>query len=267
MAGGQLAARPVLPVLGDDLLLVGEPGRQAHHLVALRLAGGGAGAGRAGVGGEQVALAGGEGHDPAPLRGEELLDGRAAPPVGHRLGLPAVGVGQPVGAVDRPVAGVVGVGPAGRARLVAELVGAVVVAEVEDGPAGPQRHPGRGAVGRRLGGVVALPGQDGVEAGGQRREQVGQRQAGGPADGLLLGLESPLVGRPAQGAAEAGAHGDGVVGRPGVVHAGVGHGQRPGADRRRRPRGPDRLQHDPVPPQDGIGPGCATGGGSDPDGG
>jgi hypothetical protein len=120
------------------------------------------------------------------------------------------------------------------------------------GPAAPVDVGGRAGAGRGVGRVVAEGGHQGVEGVGPGWEEVHQGSVGGVADGGALVGRGALGGWLPQAAAEAAADRLGVVGRPGIVNAGVDHGQRPGGDRRRRPGVADRLQGGLVPEQDDV---------------
>lgn len=159
--------------------------------------------------------------------------------------------------VDGPVTGVVRVGRSWRpARLVAELVGAVVMAVVENSLAGHVADPGwvvqvgRGGVSR----AAESAHQRSEHRGPVGGEQVDRRTVCSDADRLFLVRHGSLAGWAAQRCAVPGADRDRVVGGPSIVDADVHDRERPGDDRRPEPGVPPPakgrripLQHDVVP--------------------
>jgi hypothetical protein len=173
--------------------------------------------------------------------------------------LPMVGVecvGRGVPAVLWLVAGVVrvrlGLAPIKRdgcARLVGQLVGAVMVAPVQDRlGGGGADHGGAGGVGPvgHIAQVDHLLRIDGLAG----WEQVDQGGVGGEADRPVLVVKGPVGRLLAQVAAHPGADRDRVIGRPGVIDRGVDHGQRPRGDGGAGLGGHDGVQHLLVPGQD-----------------
>ena len=154
--------------------------------------------------------------------------------------------------VCRLVAGVVRVGnarlPAG---LVAELVRAVPVPEVEDRAGGhiPDSRR-RAAVIRRVGSVVTEPAHQGIEnARPVTWEEIDRRSVRREADRRVDVGQRALSGWPAESAAESGPDRVMVVGGPGVKDAGVDDGEGARDHRRTELRIPNSLQRRRVPQQ------------------
>src|SRR5829696_4699885 len=131
-----------------------------------------------------------EGGHGAPVRGQEPLHR----PVGQPQRLPAVGIIEGVGGVDRLIAG-----RHAAVDIVAGLVGAVGVAVAEHRLGGAGPHHGRGRGVGAGGGVAEGGGHLLVEGCLLGREQVQQGGVGGVADCLLFVGLGPLGGGLAQG--------------------------------------------------------------------
>ena len=243
MAGRRLGGRAIRPVFRDGLAAVGELRAEGADLLGLAQVLGAA-RHRRRLRPELVRRRQRERDHVAPVRREERL--RRA--VGAAQRLPARRIVEVLRIVHRRVAGVVGVRRA--AVQVAELVGAVGVTDGEHRVAGGVADAGgRGDAGRAVERIEAEIAQRRVEARDLRREQVGERAMRRVADGAGLVRQRALRLWPAQGAAEAGAVGAVIVGGPGVEHAGVGDGERPGRHRRREPDGAHGLEQRGVPAQ------------------
>src|ERR1041385_8756181 len=158
-----------------------------------------------------------EGLHLAPIRREEARRHGPAVAVGERNRHPADGVDDLVRGILRCIPGGVGVRLTIAARLVAELVGAVVTAVFDDRFGGGVAHALRRV---ELGGAVVGVEAFGAEPGANPFRVLGidedERAIRRVSDRrLLVGLGS-LARRPAQPATETRTHGDVVVSRPGV---------------------------------------------------
>ena len=122
----------------------------------------------------------------APVRGDALLDDEAAFAIGDPQGLPAIRIEDRIRGVDGGVAGIVGIG----ARVqVAQLIGAIRVAESEERLGREVADAaGRGWIGRAIGGIVAEAPHLGVEKSqfGRLGKEIDQGAVGGHADRLAL---------------------------------------------------------------------------------
>jgi hypothetical protein len=243
MAGWGLGARPVGPVLGDHLVLVGELGAVAQYLLSLtQVAGAGEAPGPA-AWAQLRADAEGERGDQAPVGGQEALHGSVRLP--QRL--PAVRVHQPIWRVDRAVAGPVRV----RARRqVTELIGPVAVAESEDRSGREGADRARRLLATEHPWVVAELVHNRHKQGPLGGEQVDQGMVGGETDCLALGILAALGGRAAPHVTEPGADGQVVVSCPGVVHGGVQDMDRAGRHRGPEAGAADGLQGSLIPGDD-----------------
>ena len=194
------------------------------------------------------------------MRHQEALGIEAAAAVGHRQRLPAGGVDDLGRRIHRYIAGVIAVG--GAAVEIAELVGTVVAAELDQRCGGDVAHALRGGeIAAGVGGVVAQARHLGGELRRAAREEFDQRAVGGEAHRLAAIGVGALGGRPTQFAAELRAVGLVVVRRPGVVHGGVHDGVGAREDRRRHAGGAYGLKRLVVPVGDqcgGLGGACGA---------
>ena len=263
MPGWQLGIGAIGPVLDDQLLAGVQRAGDAQNLVhvglqlrrTLQEARSERGLGSA------VELAGraqGEGRHALPVRGDKALNGAGI----AGQGLPTRGIGgvgdTGVGGrrqakrhrpIHRCVAGVIGIGADGQ---VAILVGPIVAPGGNDGGRGRVAHTlRRGQVGGQVQRVIAAGAHHGFQARRAGRVQIDQAPIGRVAHGLGLVGVVGLGAGPARD--RAGHRGDGtrVVRCPGVVHAGVGDGQRARRDRWSLFGQPHFLQCGSVPGDDG----------------
>ena len=142
-----------------------------------------------------------------------------------------------------------------QSEAAAALVRSVAVTEVQDRLGGDVADAGgSGDIGGAVRGVESEAAHQWIEdtrCGGG--EQIDSRPIGSDADGGLLVCTALLAMMASQVATQAGPDRPRVVGRPGVIHAGVGHGQRPRDHRRPHPGLTDRLNECLVPANDDAG--------------
>ena len=236
VAGWQLGRRAIGPVFDDEFLLRVQPAADTQDLLqigpvearALQIAwasGGSRLVVKLGGGCQRKRL------DPLPVRCHKTL--HHAQVVGQWLptvGVAHVEVAQPGNAGQakrhRPVvgqvAGVVGVSAGGQVTV---LVGAVVApAGDHGGGRGIANALWRAQAGAGIGGIKALAGHHRLQAQCTGREQIEQAAVGRVADGACLVARRVLGHRPARQRHHSPQRA-GVVGGPGVIHAGVGNGQ------------------------------------------
>ena len=237
VAGGQLRGRAVGPVFNDQLLLRVQPGADAQDFFqvglvqsrALQITRATGGSGRAiklGCGGQRKR------RDALPLRRHRTL--QHAQVVDQRL--PAVRVTHIDGArpgnagqtkrhraVVGRITGVVGIGADGKVTV---LVGTIVAPAGDHGGSGCIADTLWGAqAGAGVVGIKALAGHHRLQPHGTCREQIDQATVSRMADGAGLVGRRVLCHRPVR-QRHHGPKRAGVVGGPGVIHAGVGNGQR-----------------------------------------
>jgi len=172
-----------------------------------------------------------EGFDPIPVGSQKAGGEGGAVVIDKGNGLPAVGVGDFVGSVDWKIHGVVGVRLAVRARFVAELVGAILVAILEKNPGYSVAYADGGfAIHGHVHGVVAhllhFAGEVVFEVG----ELIHGRAVDGEGDGGFLVLQGTLVSGATKFSTEFGANGFIIVRGPGIEHGGAGDGHLAGED-------------------------------------